>query len=148
MNNEIINVTIYEEKFPADDSPLATVRYTEYDYTRKRVEKVNQVEYFDKEHFHSQVLQAVKSGLDVSICTQLSVKTLQKKLSLWTRQYYTTTILKPTNPYMGFKEEEVVTKKSTIDVQSGEVHKVLEKDNTVSVVFQEEKNDVLILNVF
>ena len=85
MNNGIINVTIYEEKFPADDSPLATVRYTEYDYTRKRVEKVNQVEYFDKEHFHSQVLQAVKCGLDVSICTQLSVKTLQKKLSLWTR---------------------------------------------------------------
>ena len=85
MNNGIINVTIYEEKFPADDSPLATVRYTEYDHTRKKVEKVNQVEYFDKEHFHSQVLQAVKYGLDVSICTQLSVKTLQKKLNLWTR---------------------------------------------------------------
>ena len=45
---------------------------------------------------------------------------------------------------MEFKEEEVVTKKSTIDVQSGEVHKVFEKDNTDSVVFQEEKNDVLI----
>ena len=45
---------------------------------------------------------------------------------------------------MEFKEEEVVTKKSTIDVQSGEVHKVFETDNTVSVVFQEEKNDVLI----
>ena len=27
---------------------------------------------------------------------------------------------------MEFKEEEVVTKKSTIDVQSGEVHKVIE----------------------
>ena len=45
---------------------------------------------------------------------------------------------------MEFKEEEVVTKKSTIDVQSGEVHKVFEKDNTVSVVFQEEKDDILI----
>jgi len=85
LNNKTINVTIYEEKFPADDSPLATVRYTEYDLTRKRVEKVNQVAYFDKEHFHSQVLQAVRYGLDVSICTQLSVKTLQKKLDLWTR---------------------------------------------------------------
>ena len=85
MNNKTINVTIYQEKFPADDSPLATVRYTEYDYTRKKVEKVNQVAYFDKEHFHSQVLQAVRYGLDVSICTQLSVKTLQKKLNLWTR---------------------------------------------------------------
>ena len=85
MNNKTINVTIYEEKFPADDSPLATVRYTEYDHIRKRGEKVTQVEYFDKEHFHSQVLQAVKFGLDVSICTQLSVKTLQKKLNLWTR---------------------------------------------------------------
>ena len=85
MNNKTINVTIYEEKYPSDDSPLATVRYTEYDYTRKRVEKVNQVEYFDPEYFHSQVLQAVSYGLDVSICTQLSVKTLQKKLDLWTR---------------------------------------------------------------
>ena len=85
MNNKTINVTNYEEKFPADDSPLANVRYTEYDHTRRKVEKVNQVEYFDKEYFHSQVLEAVKCGLDVSICTQLSVKTLQKKLDLWTR---------------------------------------------------------------
>ena len=84
MNNKTINVTIYEEKFPADDSPLATVRYTEYDQIRKRVEKVTQVEYFDKEYFHSQVLEAVRYGLDVSICTQLSVKSLQKKLDLWT----------------------------------------------------------------
>tara|TARA_R100000773_G_scaffold10773_2_gene10009 strand:+ start:1232 stop:1489 length:258 start_codon:yes stop_codon:yes gene_type:complete len=84
LNNKTINVTIYEEKFPADDSPLATVRYTEYDHIRKRVEKVTQVEYFDKEYFHSQVLQAVSYGLDVSICTQLSVKSLQKKLDLWT----------------------------------------------------------------
>ena len=86
MKEPIINVTIYEEKNPTEDSPLATVRYTEYsDHTRKKVQKVNQVAYFDKEHFHSQVLQAVKYGLDVSICTQLSVKSLQKKLDLWTR---------------------------------------------------------------
>ena len=86
VSNKTISVTIYEEKFPADDSPLATVRYKEYsDHTRRKVEKVNQVEYFDKEYFHSQVLEAVKCGLDVSICTQLSVKTLQKKLDLWTR---------------------------------------------------------------
>ena len=86
VSNKTISVTIYEEKFPADDSPLATVRYTEYsDHTRRKVEKVNQVEYFDREYFHSQVLEAVKCGLDVSICTQLSVKTLQKKLDLWTR---------------------------------------------------------------
>ena len=84
MPNRTINVTIYEEKYPSDESPLATVRYTEYDYTRKRVEKVNQVDYYDPEYFHSQVLEAVKYGLDVSICTQLSVKTLQKKLDLWT----------------------------------------------------------------
>ena len=85
VSNKTISVTIYEEKFPADDSPLATVRYTEYsDNTRRKVEKVNQVEYFDKEYFHSQVLEAVSYGLDVSICTQLSVKSLQKKLDLWT----------------------------------------------------------------
>ena len=84
MDNRTINVTIFEEKYPSDDSPLATVRYTEYDYLRKKVEKVNQVEYHDPEYFHSQVLQAVSYGLDVSICTQLSIKTLQKKLSMWT----------------------------------------------------------------
>ena len=86
MNNKTINVTIYEEKFPDDDSQLATVSYTENtDHTRRKVQKVNQVDYFDKEHFHSLVLQAVRYGLDVSICTQLSVKTLQKKLDIWTR---------------------------------------------------------------
>ena len=73
-----------KKKFPADDSPLATVRYTEYDHIRKKVEKVTQVEYFDKEYFHSQVLEAVRYGLDVYICTQISVKSLQKKLDLWT----------------------------------------------------------------
>ena len=84
MSDRTINVTIYQEKNPREDSPLATVRYTEYDATRSKVEKVNQVEYYDKNHFHSQVLQAVKYGLDVSICTQLSVTILQKKISYWT----------------------------------------------------------------
>ena len=85
MNNKTINVTIYEEKFPADDSPLATVRYTEYsNRERSKVEKVNQVEYHDPAYFHSEVLQAVSYGLDVSICTRLSVSTLQKKISYWT----------------------------------------------------------------
>ena len=84
MSDRTINVTIYQEKNPREDSPLATVRYTEYDVSRSRVEKVNQVEYYDKNHFHSQVLQAVKYGLDVSICTQLSVTILQKKISYWT----------------------------------------------------------------
>ena len=85
MNNRTINVTIYEEKYPSDDSPLATVRYTEYsNLERSKVVKVNQVEYYDPEYFHSQVLQAVSCGLDVSICTRLSVSTLQKKISYWT----------------------------------------------------------------
>ena len=83
MSSRTINVTIYEETHPKEDSPLATVRYTEYDLNR-RVERVNQVEYHDPEYFHSQVLQAVAYGMDVSICTQLSVKTLQKKLDYWT----------------------------------------------------------------
>ena len=84
MNNRVINVTIFEEINPTENSPLATVRYTEYDHNRK-VQKVNQVEYHDPEYFHSEVLQAVSYGFDVSICTQLSVKTLQKKLDSWTR---------------------------------------------------------------
>ena len=84
MKQPIISVTIYEEKNPTEESPLATVRYTEYDLTRSKVKKVNQVEYHDPEYFHSQVLQAVSYGLDVSICTRLSVSTLQKKLSYWT----------------------------------------------------------------
>ena len=85
MKQPIINVTIYEEINPTEDSPLATVRYTEYsDSERSKVIKVNQVEYYDPEYFHSQVLQAVSCGLDVSICTRLSVNILQKKLSYWT----------------------------------------------------------------
>ena len=85
MKEPIINVTIYEEKNPTEDSPLATVRYTEYsNLERNRVVKINQVEYYDPEYFHSQVLQAVSCGLDVSICTRLSVSTLQKKISYWT----------------------------------------------------------------
>ena len=83
MNNRVINVTIFEERNPTENSPLATVRYTEYDHNRK-VQKVNQVEYHDPEYFHSEVLQAVSYGFDVSICTQLSVITLQKKLDYWT----------------------------------------------------------------
>ena len=83
MNSRTINVTIYEEKYPSENSPLATVRYTEYDLDR-RVERVNQVEYHDPEYFHSQVLQAVAYGMDVSICTRVSVKTLQRKLDYWT----------------------------------------------------------------
>jgi len=86
LHNRNINVTIYQEKHPTEDSPLATVRYTEYsDRLRSKVLKVNQVDYYDKEHFHSQVLQAVSFGLDVSICTQLSVLSLHKKLSNWTK---------------------------------------------------------------
>ena len=85
MKQPIINVTIYEEKNPTEDSPLATVRYTEYsNQERSKVQKVNQVEYYDPEYFHSQVLEAVSYGLDVSICTRLSVRTLQKKLNHWT----------------------------------------------------------------
>ena len=86
MHNRNINVTIYQEKHPTKDSPLATVRYTEYsDRLRSKVLKVNQVDYYDKEYFHSQVLQAVSFGLDVSISTQLSVLSLHKKLSNWTK---------------------------------------------------------------
>ena len=86
MDQPTIHVTIYEEKNPTKDSPLATVRYTEYsDKLRTKVQKVNQVDYYDPAYFHSEVLQAVSYGLDVSICTRLSVNTLQKKLSYWTK---------------------------------------------------------------
>ncbi len=85
MKHPTINVTIYEEKKPRKDSPLATVRYTEYDETRTKVEKVCQVEYHDPEYFHSQVLQAVSYGFDVSICTRLNIRSLQKKLNYWTK---------------------------------------------------------------
>tara|TARA_R100001509_G_C4822061_1_gene200172 strand:- start:36 stop:296 length:261 start_codon:yes stop_codon:yes gene_type:complete len=85
VKQNIINVTIFEEKNPTKDSPLAVVRYTEYsDQERSKVQKVNQVEYYNPAYFHSEILQAVSYGLDVSICTRLSVNTLQKKLNYWT----------------------------------------------------------------
>tara|TARA_Y100001937_G_scaffold119724_1_gene175895 strand:- start:71 stop:325 length:255 start_codon:yes stop_codon:yes gene_type:complete len=83
MSSKAINVTIFEEKYPSENSPLATVRYTEYDLNRK-VERVNQVEYHDPAYFHSQVLQAVSYGMDVSIFTPLDVEVLQKKIRHWT----------------------------------------------------------------
>ena len=85
MKQPIIHVTIYEEKNPTKDSPLATVRYTEYsDQKRKKVEKVNQVEYHDPEYFHSEVLQAVNCGVDVLIYTHLDGSSLQRKIEKWT----------------------------------------------------------------
>ena len=68
---------------PKKDAPLASVRYTKYD-ALGRVIDVDQIDYEDKTYFHSEVLQAVSYGFDVSICTRLSVSTLQKKLSYWT----------------------------------------------------------------
>ena len=82
MNERIIQVYVYPMK-KVKDGPLATVRYTEYDEQSKPV-KVNQVEYHDPDYFHSQVLQAVSYGLDVSIFTPLNVKVLQKKIRYWT----------------------------------------------------------------
>ena len=85
MKQPIINVTIYEEINPTKDSPLATVRYTEYsDQKRRKVEKVNQVEYHDPEYFHSEVLQAITCGVDVLIYTCLDGMSLQKKIEKWT----------------------------------------------------------------
>ena len=84
MSGKTINVTIFEEKYPTEDSPLAIVRYTEYDADRQKVLTVNQVAYYDREYFHSQVLQAVCYGMDVCIFTPLNVQILQKKISHWT----------------------------------------------------------------
>ena len=85
MKQPIIHVTIYEEKNPTKDSPLATVRYTEYsNRERSKVEKVNQVEYHDPEYFHSEVLQAVTCGVDVLIYTHLDGSSLQRKIEKWT----------------------------------------------------------------
>ena len=82
MSERIIQVYVFPTK-KVKDGPLATVRYTEYDGDSKPV-KVNQVEYHDPDYFHSQVLQAVSCGLDVSIFTPLNVKVLQKKIKYWT----------------------------------------------------------------
>jgi len=50
-------VTIYCSK-PREDAPLASVRYTKYD-ALGRVIDVDQVDYEDKNYFHSEVLQAI-----------------------------------------------------------------------------------------
>ena len=81
MTRKSIDVAIYHvPRF--EDSPIATVRYTEYDGYSKAI-KVNEVDYWEAEYFHCQVLQAVACGLDVAISTQLNVRTLQKKLNSW-----------------------------------------------------------------
>ena len=65
------------------DAPLASVRYTKYD-DLNRVIDVDQVDYEDKNYFHSEVLQAVTCGVDVLIYTCLDVMSLQKKIEKWT----------------------------------------------------------------
>ena len=75
-------VTIYCSK-PREDAPLASVRYTKYD-ALGRVIDVDQVDYEDKNYFHSEVLQAVNCGVDVLIYTGMDGMSLQKKIEKWT----------------------------------------------------------------
>ena len=65
------------------NSPLASVRYTKYD-DLDRVVDVEQVDYEDKNYFHSEVLQAINCGVDVLIYTHLDGTSLQKKIEKWT----------------------------------------------------------------
>ena len=65
------------------NAPLASVRYTKYD-DLNRVIDVDQVDYEDKNYFHSEVLQAIACGVDVLIYTCLDSMSLQKKIEKWT----------------------------------------------------------------
>ena len=75
-------VTIYCSK-QKKDAPLASVRYTKYD-ALGRVVDVDQVDYEDKNYFHSEVLQAITYGVDVLIYTHLDETSLQRKIEKWT----------------------------------------------------------------
>ena len=75
-------VTIYCSK-PNRNGPLASVRYTKYD-ALGRIIDVDQVDYEDKNYFHSEVLQAVACGVDVLIYTHLDGTSLQRKIEKWT----------------------------------------------------------------
>ena len=75
-------VIIYCHK-PQKDAPLASVRYTKYD-DLNRVIDVDQIDYQDKNYFHSEVLQAINCGVDVLIYTRLDGTSLQKKIEKWT----------------------------------------------------------------
>ena len=61
------------------DAPLASVRYTKYD-SLNRVIDVDQVDYEDKNYFHSEVLQAIACGIDVLIYTHLDGMSYKEKL--------------------------------------------------------------------
>ena len=65
------------------DAPLASVRYTKYD-DLNRVIDVDQIDYEDRNYFHSEVLQAITCGVDVLIYTHLDGTSLQKKIERWT----------------------------------------------------------------
>ena len=75
-------VIIYCHK-PQKDAPLASVRYTKYD-DLNRVIDVDQIDYQDKNYFHSEVLQAIQLGIDVLIYTELDGNLLQRKIEHWT----------------------------------------------------------------
>ena len=80
--DRVIKVSIFQMR-KTKNSPVATVRYTVYDEYAKPI-KVNQVDYHDPVYFHSQVLEAVGYGLDVSIFTPFCIRSLEKKLDNWT----------------------------------------------------------------
>ena len=65
------------------DAPLASVRYTKYD-ALGRAKDVDEVDYEDKNYFHSEVLQAVTCGVDVLIYSHLDGTSLQRKIEKWT----------------------------------------------------------------
>ena len=68
---------------PQKDAPLASVRYTKYD-DLNRVIDVDQIDYEDKNYFHSEVLQEIQLGIDVLIYTELDGNLLQRKIEHWT----------------------------------------------------------------
>ena len=80
--DRVIKVSIFQMR-QTKNSPVATVRCTEYDEDAKPI-KVNQVDYHAPVYFHSQVLEAVGYGLDVSIFTPFCIRSLEKKLDNWT----------------------------------------------------------------
>ena len=80
--DRVIKLSIFQMR-QTKNSPVATDRYTEYDEDAKPI-KVNQLDYHDPVYFHSQVLEAVGYGLDVSIFTPFCIRSLEKKLDNWT----------------------------------------------------------------
>ncbi len=82
MHTRNVSLTI-QKLYAPKDSPIATVRYTEYDEFDK-VHCVTQVDYFSIFEMNNQIMTAINCGVDVDVRTVINTDLLERRVKRWT----------------------------------------------------------------